>query len=120
MKRRNHAMKGIAKGVVFLLVVLVWVGHVHAEVIRGKVSMVDLEDNRIEVNSQGENRNFSFDPQDFIVWKGDDEVKTDQIKEGSDAEIGYYTDERGVEVASWVDLTPLEESISVPGEDLLP
>lgn len=114
-------MKREFKGWVWVLAVLmVWVGVASAEVIRGKVTTIDLKANRIAVEAEGQSRNFTFEPQDFIVWKGDDEVKAEEITEGAEAEVGYYTDETGLEIASWVDLTPLEgeEMISVPGEEL--
>ena len=105
-----------------LALTFVWAGSASAEVIRGKVTMMDLKANRISLQAKGKDHSFTFDPQDFIVWKGDDEVKTDEIKTGADAEVGYYTDETGVEIASWVDLTPAEEGeeVSVPAESALP
>ena len=100
-----------------------WAGTGSAEVIRGKVTNVDLQTNRISVQYEGADKSFTYDAQDFIVWQGDDEVPINTIQAGTEAEIGYYTDEQGLEVASWVDLTPIEteemeEEISVP-EDIL-
>lgn len=116
-------MKG-SKGILALMLALMVVsfGIASAEVVRGKVTVVDLKANRISVQAEGAEKNFTFDPQDFIVWQGDDEVKTEDIKAGVEAEVGYYTDENGLEIASWVDLTPLEEGeeVAVPPEDILP
>ena len=112
MKRKG--MIGMAL-VAFLLVA---VGVASAEVIRGKVTNVDLKGNRVSIQSkEGKDFSFTFDPQDFIVWKGDDEVKAEEIKTGAEAEVGYYADETGKEIASWVDLTPAEEGgeeVTVP------
>lgn len=116
----KKGMKGVA---LFLALFLVLAGIASAEVVRGKVTTVDLKTNRISVEIEGKDRSFTFDPQDFIVWKGDDEVKAEEIKAGTDAEVGYYKDETGIEIASWVDLTPLEEGaeqIAIPGESALP
>lgn len=116
-------MKNTIKGLALLLALtLVWAGSASAEVIRGKVSMIDLKANRMTLQADGKDHSFTFDPQDFIVWKGDDEVKTDEIKTGAEAEVGYYTDETGIEIASWVDLTPAAEGeeVSVPAETSLP
>ena len=101
-----------------LAVVLVWAGSAQAEVVRGKVTAIDQQAKRISIQAESGNFNFNFDPEDFIVWKGDDEVKTDEIKTGADAEVGYYTDESGLQIASWVDLTPAEagEEVTVPTE----
>lgn len=115
----KSAMKGFA---LLLAVTLVWAGSASAEVVRGKVATIDLKTNRITLQSDGKDQSFTFDPQDFIVWKGDDEVKTDEIKMGAEAEVGYYTDETGIQMASWVDLTPIAEGeeVSVPTETALP
>ena len=115
--------RNTARGMALLLALtLVWAGSASAEVIRGKVNMIDLKANRITLQAEGKDHSFTFDPQDFIVWKGDDEVKTDEIKMGAEAEVGYYTDETGIEIASWVDLTPAAEGeeISIPTESALP
>ena len=115
----KNSIKGVA---LFLALTFVWAGSASAEVIRGKVSMIDLKANRVTLQAEGKDHSFTFDPQDFIVWKGDDEVKTDEIKTGAEAEVGYYTDETGIEIASWVDLTPAAEGeeVSVPTETNLP
>ena len=115
--------RNMKRMVLFLAGLLVLAGSASAEVVRGKVTMVDLKANRISVEIESKERSFTFDPQDFIVWKGDDEVKVEEIKTGSDAEVGYYKDETGIEIASWVDLTPVEEGaeqIATPEETTLP
>ena len=116
---KSNTLKGLA---LLVALMLVGAGSASAEVVRGKVSNIDSKANRITLQANGKDHSFTFDPQDFIVWKGDDEVKTDEIKNGTDAEVGYYTDETGIEIASWVDLTPVEEGeeISVPAETSMP
>ena len=80
-----------------------------AEVVRGKITTVDLVASKLAVQtSSGEALALAFDKEDFIVWKGDDEVEAKEIQIGSEAEVGYYADENGAKIASWVDLTPLE------------
>ncbi len=116
-------MKSTMKGLALLLAAtLVWAGSASAEVVRGKVATIDLKANRITLQADGKDQSFTFDPQDFIVWKGDDEVKTDEIKTGAEAEVGYYTDETGIQMASWVDLTPIAEGeeVSVPMDAVAP
>ncbi len=91
--------------------------------VRGKVTNIDLKGNRVSVQTtDSKDHSFTFDPQDFIVWKGDDEVKVEDIKTGTDAEVGYYADETGKEIASWVDLTPASENeeVSVPAQGAAP
>ena len=82
-----------------------------AEVVRGKVVTIDLAANKLSVTTdKGESLALSFDKEDFIVWKGDDEVDAKEVQVGSEAEVGYYADENGAKIASWVDLTPVEAS----------
>lgn len=111
-------MRNATRSLVLLLaLMLIASGSAMAEVIRGKVTNVDLQANRVSLQAEGKDRSFTFDPEDFIVWQGDDEVKPDAIKAGVEAEVGYYTDEKGLEIASWVDLTPIEEGeeiVTVP------
>jgi len=116
------------KGFVLLLVVAVvavlGVASSWAEVVRGKVTEIDLKANRLSLmTTGGESLGLTFDPADFIVWKGDDEVETKEVQVGNEAEVGYYSDEAGTKVASWVDLTPIEaleeeESLSEDIESL--
>ncbi|MFH1858330.1 MAG: hypothetical protein ABH845_05465 [Candidatus Omnitrophota bacterium] len=113
-------MRVTMKGLVLLLAVLLaWSGIAAAEVIRGKVKAIDLTANRVTMEYENADRSFTFDPQDFIVWQGDDEVKPEVIKPGIEAEVGYYKDETGLEIASWVDLTPAEEETMTPPADVL-
>ena len=100
--------------VLFLVVgavVFLGLSSASAEVVRGKVAAIDLTANKISVTTdKGESLALSFDKEDFIVWKGDDEVDAKEVQLGSEAEVGYYADENGAKIASWVDLTPVEAS----------
>ena len=48
---------------------------------------------------------------DTILWKGIDDIELSDITVGETAEVGYYTDETGSHVASWVDVLIEEETI---------
>lgn len=101
------------KGLVLFLAVsvvsLLAVASASAEVVRGKVTEIDLNASRLAVQTtDGQSLALSFDKEDFIVWRGDDEVEAKEIQTGSEAEVGYYADESGAKIASWVDLTPVE------------
>ena len=103
--------KGLVLFVAVAVLFLVGVSLASAEVVRGKVTAIDLGTNKLSVQtSSGEALALSFDKEDFIVWKGDDEVEAKEIQTGSEAEVGYYAVEKGGKVASWVDLTPVEET----------
>ena len=103
--------RGLIAVVTVCVLSLLVVPSLWAEVVRGKITTVDLNANKLSVQtSSGESLALSFDKEDFIVWKGDDEVEAKEIQTGSEAEVGYYADEAGAKIASWVDLTPVEET----------
>ena len=82
---------------------------VWAEIARGKVTVADPTGELSIMTDGGESLALTYDPEDFIVWQGDDEVEAKEIQVGNEAEVGYYADEGGAQIASWVDLTPVEE-----------
>ena len=107
--------KGFMLFLAVSVVSLLAVSSLWAEVVRGKIMTMDLNMNKLSVQTtSGESLALSFDKEDFIVWKGDDEVEAKEIQVGSEAEVGYYADENGAKVASWVDLTPLAEATEEP------
>jgi multidrug resistance efflux pump len=48
-----------------------------------------------------------------ILWKGIEDIKLADIKKGDKAEIGYYTDDAGKLVASWVDVIVPEQPAAI-------
>jgi len=86
-----------------------------AEVVEGEITQIDLKGHVLSIRTpQEEVLSVAFDPVDFIVWKGDDEVEPEEIQVGHQAELGYYADENGANIASWVDLTPISELEGTP------
>ena len=101
--------KGLIAAVTVCVLSLLVVPSLWAEVVRGKITAMDAASGKLSVQTaSGEPLALTFDKEDFIVWKGDDEVEAKEIQIGSDAEVGYYADENGAKIASWVDLTPVE------------
>lgn len=85
-------------------------------VVTGEVISLNVDSSTITVKADdGVEKTFSVIDEETILWKGIDDIELSDIKEGEDAEVGYYTDESGARIASWVDvlieeeIAPLEE-----------
>ncbi len=80
-------------------------------VITGAVVSLDTALGTITVKSEdGTEKTFSVVDGETILWKGIDDIELASIKEGDRAEVGYYSDESGKLIASWVDVLVEEES----------
>ena len=80
-------------------------------VITGSVVSLDAAAGAITVKMDtGENKTFSIVDGETILWKGIDDIKLSDINKGEEAEVGYYTDEAGKLIASWVDVIVEDES----------
>ncbi len=82
-------------------------------VITGAVVSLDLEAGTITVKTDdGAENTFSVVDGETILWKGIEDIELSDIAEGEEAEVGYYSDETGGLIASWVDVL-IEEIISL-------
>jgi hypothetical protein len=82
-------------------------------VVTGEVTGLDLSNNFITVKGEdGSEKSFSVLSGETILWKGVDDIKLSDIKKGEKAEVGYYTDDAGKLIASWVDVIVTEETAS--------
>ena len=79
-------------------------------VITGDVVSLDATSGIITVKDDGTDRTFSVLDGETILWRGIEDIELVSIKVGEEAEIGYYTDESGTLVASWVDVLAEEEA----------
>ena len=79
-------------------------------VITGEVVSLDATSGIITVKADGADRIFSVLDGETILWRGIEDIELVSIKVGEEAEIGYYTDESGTLVASWVDVLAEEEA----------
>ena len=52
-----------------------------------------------------------------IIWKGIEDIELSDVSKGQEAEVGYYTDDSGTLIASWVDVLVEEESTPSAGEE---
>ena len=74
-------------------------------VITGEVTVLDTTAGSISVKaSDGAEKSFKVVDGETILWKGIEDIKLSDIKKGENAEVGYYTDDAGKLIASWVDV----------------
>ncbi|MBU1912834.1 MAG: hypothetical protein KKB22_04795 [Candidatus Omnitrophica bacterium] len=82
-------------------------------VVTGEVTALDSSAGSISVKgADGAEKAFSVIDGETILWKGIEDIKLSDIKEGDNAEVGYYTDDAGKLVASWVDVIIPEQPAS--------
>lgn len=80
-------------------------------VITGDVVSLDAASGIITVKADGIERTFSVLDGETILWRGIEDVELANIKVGEEAEVGYYTDESGTLVASWIDVLVEEDAV---------
>ncbi len=80
-------------------------------VITGDVVSLDATSGTITVEADGKSRTFSVVDGETILWRGIEDIEIADIKTGEEAEVGYYTDESGDFVASWVDVLVEDEEV---------
>jgi len=74
-------------------------------VITGDVTSLDATAGTITVKAEdGAEKAFTVVDGETILWKGIEDIKLSDIKKGDKAEVGYYTDDSGKLIASWVDV----------------
>ena len=74
-------------------------------VVIGEVVSLDTASGVIVLKIQdGEKEAFSVVEDETILWKGIEDIELADINKGDRAEIGYYREESGKLIASWVDL----------------
>jgi len=86
-------------------------------VITGEVTSLDATAGTIAVKTEdGVERKFSVVEEETILWKGIEDIELSDVKEGDTAEIGYYSEESGKLIASWVDvlIEEAESEVSLP------
>ncbi len=82
-------------------------------VIVGEVTSVDTSVNTVTVKTDaGKQKTFSVLNGETILWKGIEDIELSDVSKGQEAEVGYYTDDSGSLIASWVDI--LAEELSAP------
>lgn len=90
-------------------------------VITGDVTILDTTANSITIKAaDGAEKNFSVIDGETILWKGIEDIKLSDIKKGDQAEVGYYTDDAGKLIASWVDVIVPEQPAATGASQSVP
>jgi len=85
-------------------------------VIVGEVTSVDTSVSTITIKTDaGKQKTFSVINGETILWKGIEDIELSDVKVGEEAEVGYYTDDSGTLIASWVDILAEESSVPLAG-----
>ena len=83
-------------------------------VITGDVTTLDADAGTVSVKvTQGSDMTFTVVDGETILWRGIEDIELSDIKVGEEAEVGYYTNESGDLIASWVDVLVEEEVVPV-------
>ncbi|MFA4991286.1 MAG: hypothetical protein WC569_01725 [Candidatus Omnitrophota bacterium] len=84
-------------------------------VITGEILSLDPATGIIAVKGDdGAEKAFTVVDGETILWKGIEDIRLSDVKKGEKAEVGYYTDETGKLIASWVDVLVPEEQAAAP------
>lgn len=79
-------------------------------VVTGEVTALDQASGAITIKAaDGAEKAFNVIDGETILWKGIEDIKLADIKKGDKAEVGYYTNDTGSLVASWVDVIVPEQ-----------
>ena len=79
-------------------------------VVTGEVTALDTAASSIMVKgADSVEKAFNVIDGETILWKGIEDIKLADIKKGDKAEVGYYTNDAGKLVASWVDVIVPEQ-----------
>jgi|GEM_PF-1055613 len=86
-------------------------------VITGDVTVLEISAGSITIKGgDGAEKAFSVVEGETILWKGIEDIKLSDIKKGDKAEVGYYTDDAGKLIASWVDVLVPEQPVAAGGQ----
>ncbi|MBC8473822.1 MAG: hypothetical protein H8D54_03325 [Candidatus Omnitrophica bacterium] len=83
-------------------------------VITGDVTILDAGAGTVSVKvTEGSAMTFTVVDGETILWRGVEDIELSDIRVGEEAEVGYYTNESGDLIASWVDVLAEEEVVPV-------
>ena len=86
-------------------------------VVTGEITSLDAAKGAISVKgADGAEKAFNVVDGETILWKGIEDIKLSDVKKGDKAEVGYYTDDAGKLIASWVDVVVPEQPAAAATE----
>lgn len=88
-------------------------------VVTGEITALDAAAGSVTVKgSDGIEKVFNVVDGETILWKGIEDIKISDVKKGDKAEVGYYTNDTGKLVASWVDvIIPEQQATGAPVQE---
>lgn len=91
-------------------------------VVTGEVTVLDAAAGSITVKgADSAEKAFNVIDGETILWKGIEDIKLADINKGDKAEVGYYTNDAGKLVASWVDvIVPEQPAAAGPASEAVP
>lgn len=90
-------------------------------VVTGEITSLDAAKGAISVRgADGAEKAFSVVDGETILWKGIEDIKLSDVKKGDKAEVGYYTDDAGKLIASWVDVIVPEQPAAATDSQAAP
>ena len=90
-------------------------------VVTGEITSLDAAKGVISVKgADGAEKAFNVVDGETILWKGIEDIKLSDVKKGDKAEVGYYTDDAGKLIASWVDVVVPEQPAAATNSPAAP
>ena len=90
-------------------------------VVTGEITSLDAAKGAISVKgADGAEKAFNVVDGETILWKGIEDIKLSDVKKGDKAEVGYYTDDAGKLIASWVDVIVPEQPAAATDSQTVP
>ncbi|MDP2910810.1 MAG: hypothetical protein Q8N76_00490 [Candidatus Omnitrophota bacterium] len=90
-------------------------------VVTGEITSLDAAKGAISVKgADGAEKEFNVVDGETILWKGIEDIKLSDVKKGDKAEVGYYTDDAGKLIASWVDVIVPEQPAAAIDSQVVP
>ena len=86
-------------------------------VVTGEVVSLDAAAGTITVKLEAGEKTFSVVSGETILWRGIEDIELDGVNKGEEAEVGYYTNDNGDLIASWVDVLVEEEVVPLGVEE---
>jgi len=86
-------------------------------VVTGAVMALDATAGTVSVKgADGVEKTFNVVDGETILWKGIEDIKLADIKQNDSAEVGYYTDDAGKLIASWVDVIIADQPVAADAQ----
>ena len=86
---------------------------------RGDLTKIDTAAQRITVNTDNGERDFTLTPKTYI-YRGPQKITADQLKLGELIKLNYQTNETGQAIARRIKVSPIEPGTNAPAPPVAP